>query len=88
MTAEKIAFDANKLNHIFGNASHNLESLAQQLGSQENAFGAIQSATQAAFNSGGLTGVFETVVDVGGTQVTVRGAVVDGAVKIGTAFIP
>ncbi len=78
----------NKLNHIFGNASHNLESLAQQLGSQENAFGAIQSAAQEAVNTGGLTGVLETVVDVGGTQVTVRGAFVDGAVKIGTAFIP
>jgi hypothetical protein len=76
------------VNHIFGNARHNLESLVQQLGSQEKAFGAIQSAAEGAVKAGGLTGVFETAVDIGGTQVTVRGAVVDGTVKIGTAFIP
>jgi hypothetical protein len=29
---------------------------------------------------------FETVVNVGGFDVTVRGAVVDGIAKIGTAF--
>ncbi len=31
-------------------------------------------------------GQFQEVVNVGGTNVTVRGAVVNGVVKIGTAF--
>jgi hypothetical protein len=34
----------------------------------------------------GITGVFEEAISVGGTSVTVRGAVVNGVVKIGTAF--
>lgn len=39
-------------------------------------------------SSGHLSGVFETVVEAEGAQVTVRGRVVDGVVKIGTFFIP
>lgn len=34
----------------------------------------------------GLSGQFEEAINVGGTSVTVRGAVVNGVVKIGTAF--
>jgi hypothetical protein len=82
-----VAVDANKLSHIFDNPAHDLDTVVEQLGSQGNAYAAIQSAAEAAVNSGNLTGVFETVVDVAGTQVTVRGAVVNGAVRIGTAFV-
>jgi hypothetical protein len=82
------AIDPNKLTHIFGNAEHNLEPVVKALGSQEAAFNALHTATQAAVRAESLTGVFETVVEVGGAHVTVRGAVVDGAVRIGTAFIP
>ena len=46
----------------------------------------MQKATEAAVQERGLTGVFKTTVKVGSETITVRGKVVDGAVKIGTAF--
>ena len=85
--AEQALVDANKLNHIFGNPSHNLETLVAQLGSREAVFGGVQSATQAAIESGSLSGVFETTVTVGGQSVVVRGNVVDGIARIGTFFV-
>jgi RHS repeat-associated protein len=78
----------NRLNHIFGQARHNLGPVVQKFGTQHGAFEAIQNAKQAAANSGRISGVFETVVHVGGFDVTVRGRVVGGAAHIGTAFIP
>jgi hypothetical protein len=80
------AADANKLNHIFGKAAHNLDALVSEFGSQEAAYNALQKATQQAVSQQGLTGVFETSVIVGSQTVTVRGAVVNGVAKIGTAF--
>lgn len=76
----------NKINHIFGKAAHNLGGLVQQYGSRAAAYAALEKATTAQVLSKGLTGQFEEVVNVGGTNVTVRGAVVNGVVKIGTAF--
>jgi len=78
--------DANKLNHIFGNAQHGLDGIVKNLGSQQAAMNALQQATEAAVQQQGLTGVFETQVQVAGETVTVRGNVINGAVKIGTAF--
>jgi RHS repeat-associated protein len=78
--------DPNKLRHIFDNPQHNLGNLLNQLGSQQEAFAAIQQATEAAVQSQGITGVFQTTVQVGGETITVRGSIVGGAVKIGTAF--
>jgi hypothetical protein len=80
--------DPNKLNHIFGKAEHNLNNIVKEFGTRESAFNAIQQATQTAVKDQGLKGVFETTVRVGSESVTVRGNVVDGAVKIGTAFKP
>lgn len=77
--------DPNKLNHIFNNPDHNLDALVNQLGGQENAFNALESAVQ---SQGLPNGVFSTVVDVGGSQVTVTGNVINGVARIGTAFIP
>jgi RHS repeat-associated protein len=87
-TAGQAAVDANKLIHIFGKVEHNLESLVTKFGSPETAFRALQQATQATVEKQGLQGVFETTVRVGAENVTVRGAVVNGVAKIGTAFIP
>jgi hypothetical protein len=53
---------------------------------EKAAFKALLQATEAAVTSKGLTGVFQTTVQVGNHTITVRGAVVNGAVKIGTAF--
>lgn len=84
---EEMAVDANKLSHIFGDAEHNLGILVNQLGSPEAAFNSVQTATQAAVRSGGMTGIFETTVNVAGHDVVVRGNVIDGVVRIGTFFI-
>jgi hypothetical protein len=74
------------LNHIFGKAEHNLDSLVNEFGSQESAYNALQKATQAAVTDQGLKGVFETTIQVGSETITVRGNVIDGIARIGTAF--
>lgn len=84
----KTAANANKLNHIFGQARHNLGPLAQKFGSQQAAFTAVESAIQAKVAKEGLTGVFRTSVSVGGQSVEVQGKVIDGVARIGTFYIP
>lgn len=83
---------ANRANHIFGPKSltkHNLGGFLNSFsGNKIKAFKAIQSATQKMANNGNINGVFETVVQINNTSITVRGKVIDGAAKIGTAFIP
>lgn len=86
--ARKAALDTNKLHHIFGRAEHNLDGVVAYYGSRDKAFQAIKSATEAAVKADGTKGVFERTVQAGGASVTVRGIVNDGAVKIGTAFVP
>ena len=85
------AVDANKLHHIFDKAGRNLDDVVKAAGSREAAFGAMEKAAQGAFDAGKLAatknpGVFEGVVNVGGADVTVRGAVVDGIFRIGSAW--
>ncbi|BBB90465.1 two-partner secretion domain-containing protein [Methylomusa anaerophila] len=81
--------DSNKLNHIFGKQQHNLAPfLSQYGGNQVKAYNALQNAAQQQIVAKGITGVFEEVITVNNTLITVRGNVVDGIVKIGTAFIP
>jgi len=78
--------DQNKLNHIFGNPDHNLDPVVQQFGGQSAAYNAIEQAAINGLGSG--TGTYTTVVEVGGANVTVTGAYVNGVPRIGTAFIP
>jgi hypothetical protein len=81
------AADANKLNHVFGKAQHNLDGLVNALGSEERAYRAIENATSALLKRKGVvTGRFQESVIIRGEQITVRGMVVNGAVKIGTAY--
>ena len=77
---------ANKIKHIFGQVRHNLGDLSKAMGGDVKAFRAIEKATKRAVDVSN-EGRFETVVKVGREQVTVRGSVVDGQVKIGTAFV-
>jgi RHS repeat-associated protein len=86
--ASPLPVDPNKLKHIFGQERHNLGGLVKSFGTEEKAFNAIQQATEAAVRSNQMKGVFEASVRVGAQTVTVRGSVINGAVKIGTAFIP
>lgn len=83
----RAALDANKLNHIFGKAAHNLGPLVARFGSQAAAHAALERATQAAVRSQGLSGVYRVTVNVGGQAVEVTGKVVNGIVRIGTAYI-
>lgn len=75
---------AEKLDHIFVD-KHNLGPLVEQFGSRE-------AVAQQMLNSvKGLTpasGTFEIPVTIGGQTVVVRGAVVNGVTKLGTAFTP
>ena len=77
---------ANKINHIFSQARHGLSGVTKTIGSETKAYSAVEKATAKAVDAT-KDGKFETVVKVGGEQVTVRGSVVEGEVKIGTAFV-
>lgn len=78
--------DENKLRHLFGKPQHKLDDLVKTYGSEKEAFLALQRATQEAVKKQKIKGIFETTVKVGGETVKVRGNVVNGVVKIGTAF--
>ena len=82
-------YDFNKLHHIFGRAKHELDGLVEEFESQRAAFEAMQEAAENMVKSKGIAGGrYEETVRVGGQLLTVRGEVVDGVVRIGTAFIP
>jgi RHS repeat-associated protein len=86
--ALKLPGAANTINHIFGKSAHNLEGLVTQLGSREAAYTALYDATNAVVRAQGTTGLFQSAVDVAGQTVTVRGNVIDGVLRISTAFVP
>jgi hypothetical protein len=79
--------DSNKVAHIFNQSRYGLDGVVRQFGSPGKAFRAMQGATEKAVRSFGTKGDFEITVKVGTSSVTVRGRVVDGAAKFGTAFI-
>ena len=85
--AEHAVVHANKLLHTFDFAKHWLDDLVGKMGSQESAYQAIQEAAQADVEVEGKTGLFEVVVDVAGTTVTVTGNVIDGLDRIGMAGV-
>lgn len=80
---------ANRLIHVFGQARQRLTPLLNFFGgNQTAAFNAVQSVTVSALTRAGITsGTFEVVVTVGGMNVTVRGIVENGIVKIGIFFM-
>ena len=81
------AVDANKLNHIFGKASIIWMNLYIFL-MEEQAYSALLEETVKYIKANNISGVFQNItLNVNGFNITVRGNVVDGVVKIGTAFI-
>lgn len=84
--------DPNRRNHIFGEPRHNLAVLIRHYGSEEAASQAIMDAVNAAHESGNLIvdsgGRYRQGLDVGGHSVMVSGRVIDGVVRVGTAWIP
>ncbi|MDR2939023.1 MAG: hypothetical protein LBV08_01745 [Clostridiales bacterium] len=84
--------DPNKLNHLFGKAEHNFDGLLKSFGgNQSQAYNVIQTAAQNYVTQNSITGVInasnQIIVNVAGYNVTVRGVVVDGVLKMGTSFI-
>ncbi len=80
--------NSNDVNHVFGNPGHNLDPVAAEFGSPQQAYIALQKAVQNAVQERNIQGIFETEVQVGSRTVTVRGNAINGIAKIGTAFIP
>lgn len=81
---------SNAASHIFGKtlARHELEGVLTAFGGNASkATRAIQAAAQTMATSAGISGKFSTVVTVAGESMIVRGFVVDGVFKIGTAYI-
>ena len=78
--------DPNKIAHVFHKAEHRLAPLVAKFGSEERAYRALLRATEKAVKAGKLGGQFKVDVTVRGLSVTVRGRVVDGVVRIGTAY--
>jgi len=86
--AAKMGLNANKLNHIFGKPTHNLDALVKQFRTKERAGQALAQATQAV-TKGRTDGIFEKLpVQVGNYKVLVNGNVIGGTPKISTAYIP
>jgi hypothetical protein len=87
-----IARVVNKCHHIFGPekiVGHKLGGFLGTFGGDQiRAFKALEDATQMLANQRAIGEGFETTVTVRGAIVTVRGRVVNGIAKIGTAFIP
>ena len=82
---QKMMRNKNKIDrHIFV-PKHKLENVVNTLGGKEN------TIRQALIKLNGklpVSGKFEVTIELGGSQVTVRGYVVDGLPDIGTMFVP
>ena len=82
----------NRLNHIFGEPSHNLGGFVKAQGSEKAAFAAVQKAANAALSAGKLTpnakgilpsGDAGNIIKVGDTVIRlIGGRVIDGKVQI------
>ena len=79
------ALRPDKLSHVF-DPKHNFGPLVETHGSEAGAMEQIVRSLDGA----GLpsSGIFGVTTQVGGQSVVVRGAVVDGVARIGTAFTP
>jgi hypothetical protein len=72
------------LEHTFAE-KHKLDGVVQRSGGRDEAMRLILDGLKGHVPQ---NGTFETVVSVSGEQVTVRGFVDNGVIKVGTAFIP
>lgn len=78
------ALRPDKLDHIF-DPKHNFQPLVQQFGSRDAAMEQIVRSIGGPLPHAGR---FEIAQSIGGQTVVIRGAVVDGIPRIGTAFTP
>ncbi len=73
-----------RLDHVFAD-KHKLDGVVQRAGGRDEAMRQILDGLKGNIPD---NGVFESVINVSGEVVTVRGFVDNGVIKIGTAFIP
>lgn len=78
------ALRPDKLDHIF-DPKHNFDPLVRQFGGREAAMEQIVRSIGGPLPP---AGPFEVARNIGGQTVIIRGAVVDGTPRIGTAFSP
>ena len=80
-----VLWDANKLNHIFGNRRHGLNNVVQAVGGESK----VMDMALASLNGPDvpLSGLFEVTRTLGGRTVTIRGVVENGVPMIGTIFV-
>ncbi len=79
-----LSIDPNRLNHIFNRPGHNLDTLVRKSGDIPSAFMKVQDTIREHVVQRGITGHYTETVTVAGEEITVRGVVIDGIVKIGT----
>ena len=77
--------NANKINHIFNNAAHNLDPAVKACGSPGRALKIFQELGQQNFPRFS-SGLQKFVVNANGVNVTVTGVMVNGVFKLGTAY--
>ncbi len=85
--AQDYASSAQKMEHVLDPGKHNFGDLIQAAGGRSEA---MQQIVGSLSDGAGLpeSGPFEVTRTIQGEVVTIRGAVVNGVPKIGTAFIP
>ncbi len=81
-TAQRIPDQLHRFHHIFDNQARNLGALVESLGSQKAAFKAVEIAAQAAAEAQKSTSVFKVTLQVAGTDVVVKGNVIDASVAL------
>lgn len=82
------AIGPNTMRHIFGKAAHGLAPLVARFGGERAVMTAVARAmSRLPAGTFPASGLFEVIVRVGGQNVTVRGAVVNGIIRIATMWI-
>lgn len=88
-------FSENTLHHIFGNPEHNLSQFLSKFGGDQNkALSAIYDASVSVINQVGFSNneIFDStenpiIVKIGDDIIKVGGRLIDGVLKIGTAYM-
>jgi len=80
----KVRDDPNKLHHLFDKVGRGLGPLLDRVGGQEQLIRRVLDQLVGVVPE---SAVFEEVVEVAGTRLIVRGAVIDGIIRVGTIFL-
>ena len=84
------SYNNNDVHHVFGQSKHNLDQFKNEYGSEEKAYDAIVDAAVSAAKRDNTPNRVptKTVETISGYSITIEYIVIDGKVKISTAYIP